>query len=221
MATINAKTWEISRVLALPEHGIDKEAPNWTDISYVPGTHSLAMAGYRSEKRKEGDPCAVPGIGEMPSVSARIWFISPSDTGFSNSLSVSCSAPGAQSAEHIRFHPKKQQFAVNAYIATDGSRQIYILNYPDGNLLQTIYSKTIDGTLGVIRYTPDGKYLLIGIDRPPSRHGQLDIVDADTGSIVDSIRVAFHNNEIAVNAQSTAFAVATGDGIKIWKLLPR
>lgn len=216
---VNTDTWQTGNVIRFPPFGPDTETPTWKDISYVPGTHTLAMAGWRYEKRDGGDSCQVAtGMGLHST--ARIWMIESQDTDFSHSISVSCTQSGVWGLKHTRFNPNGKQFAVNVNFTGSIKSRILLVSYPDGKLESDIYKDAlVDGTVGVVRYTPDGKYLLIGIDRPPNRHGQLDIVDAMSGQIVDSVRVAFHSNDIAVNAQGTMLAIATGNGIKIWKFI--
>jgi WD40 repeat protein len=219
---LSTKDWTVIKKMEL----VDPEMPNKSprpgvnqlflkSFAYVPGTHTLVFGGGRYE---DGESCAV---GDQPRT-GRLWLLSPEEMAARRSIPVYCSPKGGD-VELLAFHPDGKQLATETgtnSTASDGrtfiADSVHIISFPDGRLLSKPLNAVGMSYPGGMTYTPDGRYLLVGV-RSSNEKAALYIVDAQTQKVIDTLHADTAILDLAVHPKSTFFAAAAGTGVTVWK----
>ena len=195
---------------------------NPDSMSFVPNAHILAIGGGHYEtdniKNKQCPLNSTTNTTDYTTnTSGRVWFLYSESQKFDDGIVVYCNPTGG-GVSVLAFHPNGKSFATstnsgkNAY--TDSVR---VVNRENGKVEGQNFDKLITERPSSITYTPNGKFLLVGIggiDKEP-----IYIIDANALQLVDTLHSPSGTTDLAVNSNSTMFASAIGSGFYIWKFV--
>ena len=183
-------------------------------IGYLPGTHTILIGG---DDRDMGDP--------RSKLTGHVWVLDATDTVPHREFAAYKYEPPAAPAALISMAINPDGSAV-ATGTTTGSiadplgtvtASVHILSVPDGSLLGApLDGQHFDYQDG-LQYTPDGRYLLVGHGGFYTAH-VIHVLDAKTFSVLDVVHAANTVYGLAVQPDSTHFAVSAGSNIHVWSL---
>jgi WD40 repeat protein len=188
------------------------------DMTYVPGTHSLAFGGGQYEKDTQA--CG-PVHEPLEPYAGRVWLLDPGEKTLQRSVVVYCPPRGGD-VQFLAFRPDGHQFVTSTGTGNSGTNEsrevsIRIMNWPDGRVLGAPLDRITDSQPRGLAYTPDGRNLLVG--QSGKGVSALYIIDETTMQVLDAVHAQFAILDVAASPTESLFAAASGDGITVWKFI--
>ena len=191
-----------------PGSGIDA-------ITFVPGTHTLILAGsaYVTVRARMGDLDRAAGF---------VWILSEGSLTPNRKLQVYRPASvdgGASSIESVSVRKDARQFATGTRTG-DGAgstiirQSVHILAFPSGDLLGAPLENLPFGAQQGLSYTADGRYLIVG--HQDSATKAIHIIDTRKLQVVDQLSVSDAVSDVVADPSRAGFAAAFGQQIAAW-----
>ena len=192
-------------------HGISFQ---FKAIGYVPHTHTILIGGNDRDTSE-------PDFHQT----GHIWVLDATDTVPHREFPAYKFEPPAAPADLLTFTISPDGSAVAAGTTTGSgagrlgtvTASVHILNVAEGSLTAAPLDGQVFGYQEGLQYTPDGRYLLVAHGGIYTAH-VIHVFDAKTFRVLDTVHAASTIYGLAVQADSTHFAVSAGSRIHVWSL---
>jgi WD40 repeat protein len=187
LITVSVNDWRVLRRLKSDPYFTDspvkpKIRVDWSalirDIAYIPGTHSLMLAGA---KQGMAEGCPVPKASQQGG-SGRVWIIEPGDSILTRSFQVACDA----GATLVSADPTGQNISATTQAYEHATKAVQLFRAKTGELIGSPLDGQNEGLPEALAYTTDGRYLHVGHssgDKP----GPIAIIDVTAMRVADVV----------------------------------